>query len=912
MAARPGQDAAPELLAPAGDWAALRAAAANGADAVYFGLRDFNARLRAANFAAEELPRVIGYLHDRNVKGYVTLNTLVFADELAVAVERLRAIAEAGADAVIVQDLGLVRLARRLAPGLPIHASTQMTLTEARGIELVRGLGVQRVILARELSLADIRHIAAATQVELEVFVHGALCISVSGQCLASLALGGRSANRGLCAQACRLPYQFLADGKAVDTGECRHPLSPQDLAAHERIAELAALGVRGLKIEGRLKGADYVAAAVRAYRAAIDAAVDRRPFRLPPGQEEELALGFSRGFTTGFLDGVDHQSLVVGRSPKGRGLRLGEVVGTTPRGVAVALAPGARVKPGDGVVFDAGGDEEAEEGGRVVAVEPATGQPGRVVLVFRRGDVRLRAVAVGSIVWKTDDPEVRQRLAATYARDAVARPQPVNVRVHAALGEPLRVAFADAAGHEATAIGDRPLELADKHPLTLDVLREQLGRLGGTPFALGALEAERLDPVMAPKSVLNALRRRAVEGLCQQREAAARHPIAEPNALDALRLAPSLSGLIFAHNVASSAPLPAPREAKAVTSSPHSISSSQRNGRTVECGIADAALRPSGAAGEGGRAAPGPALEMWAKTSPLGEGAEVGGISVLVRSLPQLEAVLACRQPSGAAKVGMVYCDLAEPGEAEQAVARARAAGVPVGLATLRIIKPGEDDSLRVLAAARPDAILVRNLAALAFFRGQEPRPTLVGDFSLNAANDLAANLLLSLGLDRLAPGLDVAGGHLEAMLRRVPPGRIEVVLHQHVAMFHTQHCLFAARPLQRAGRLCRGARRPRPQHGGPAHSTEAPPTGLSPCRLHVELRDRKGEAHPVLADAACRNTVYQSAPRSAAADILRLRHLGVRHFRVELLNETADQTTALLGQCCHVGVWPPIPVTT
>jgi putative protease len=284
---------------------------------------------------------------------------------------------------------------------------------------------------------------------------------------------------------------------------------------------------------------------------------------------------------------------------------------------------------------------------------------------------------------------------------------------------------------------------------------------------------------------------------------------------------------------------------------------------------------------------------------------------------MEQLEAVLA-RAPGD---VSMVYCDLREPGWTARAVERARAAGVPVGLATLRTLKPGEEDSLRELAEAGPDAILVRNLAALAFFVsvgedtpkhslgvapfafGREhrvprpnsfgrarsepspnanylavrtPRPVLVGDFSLNAANDLAANLLFSLGLDRLTPGLDADGERLEAMLRHADPGRFEVIVHQHVPMFHTQHCLFAAR-------LSRG--RDRGDCG-------------RACRRRVELLDRMGEAHPVLPDAACRNTVYRSRARSAAGDLGRLRRLGVRHFRIELLRETPEEVRALLGK--------------
>src|SRR3954454_19961376 len=203
----PSHARVPELLAPAGDWDALRAAVANGANAVYFGLGNFNARHRAENFTVEELPTIMSYLHDHNVKGFLTFNTLIFSDELPAAVDYIRAIAESGVDAVIVQDLGLAQLIHAMAPTLHIHGSTQMTLTEPRGIEFVRALGVERVVLARELSIQDIRKITAATPMPLEVFIHGALCVAYSGQCLTSESLGGLSANRGQCAQACRLPY---------------------------------------------------------------------------------------------------------------------------------------------------------------------------------------------------------------------------------------------------------------------------------------------------------------------------------------------------------------------------------------------------------------------------------------------------------------------------------------------------------------------------------------------------------------------------------------------------------------------------------------------------------------------------------------------------------------------------------
>jgi len=244
----------PELLAPAGDWECAKAAVENGADAIYFGLDKFNARMRANNFTEADLPKLMAFLHRRSVKGYVTFNTLVFENELADAQNYLRAIIAAGVDAAIVQDVGICRLIRELSPDFPIHGSTQMTVTSAAGVEFCRALGCNLVVLARECSLAEIEKIQASLTAEcqmpngvrsvegsveairhssfpLEVFVHGALCVAYSGQCLTSESLGGRSANRGECAQACRMPYELIADGKSVPLGDRKYLLSPQDLA---------------------------------------------------------------------------------------------------------------------------------------------------------------------------------------------------------------------------------------------------------------------------------------------------------------------------------------------------------------------------------------------------------------------------------------------------------------------------------------------------------------------------------------------------------------------------------------------------------------------------------------------------------------------------------------------------------
>ena len=340
----PTHPARPELLAPAGDRGCVRAAIENGADAVYFGLATgFNARARAKNFEVADLPALMSDLHRRGVQGYVTLNTLVFTSELAEVEQLVRQIAAAGVDAVLVQDLGLVRLIRAVCPDLPIHASTQMTMTSSQTIAAIAELGIERVVLARECSLDEIRRIRRETTMPMEVFVHGALCVAYSGQCLTSESLGGRSANRGQCAQACRLPYDLVCDGRDVDLGEQKYLLSPQDLAAYDLVPELIEAGVCSFKIEGRLKTPEYVANIVRHYRRAIDAAVAGRAAQFTPRDVEEMELSFSRGFSPGWLGRLRSQELVPATSSSKRGVLLGHVRGVRAGRVTVELARSSR-----------------------------------------------------------------------------------------------------------------------------------------------------------------------------------------------------------------------------------------------------------------------------------------------------------------------------------------------------------------------------------------------------------------------------------------------------------------------------------------------------------------------------------------------------------------------------------------
>ncbi len=807
----------PELLAPAGNWECARAAVENGADAIYFGLSRFNARMRADNFTEADLPALMAFLHRRGVRGYVTFNTLIFADELPAAEAYLRAIIAAGVDAAIVQDIGVCRLIRRLSPDFPIHGSTQMTVTSAAGAEFVRDLGCQLIVLARECSVKEIAEIRATLDTRnvplpLEVFVHGALCVAYSGQCLTSEALGGRSANRGECAQACRMPYELIADEKTVPLGDRRYLLSPQDLSGLDAIADLARAGVASLKIEGRLKSPEYVASITRVYRAALDRLCGDTP--APAATERyDLEMGFSRGLHTGWLRGIDNQRLVHARFGKKRGVFLGRV--GRVRGERVYLMPEAPLKAGDGVVFDAGQPDQAEEGGRVYTVDPADGE---IALTFGRGAVDFARVQPGDRLWKTSDPELDRRVRQTFAGDVPRFQRPVDFEVHGHAGAPLTLVVRDGQGHVVQLDSAVPLTVAEQQPLTTERLAGQLGRLGGSPFRLGAFVNRLEGAVILPVSELNRLRREAMA------------------ALDALRAAPPRWQINDDDNKTFCHP-----EWRVTGSKAESARPPQANLPT---------------AGRLGQAATPEALLL-----------------VLVRSLAQLDAALS-------AGIGTVYCDFEDPKGYREAVRRFRDFPMPgvadraILVAPPRVFKTGEDWILKQVRSAEPDGYLVRNYDHLSFFAGEH----CVGDFSLNVANPLTAEYFMRRGgLARLTASYDLNATQLEALLRAAPPEWFEVTIHQHMPMFHMEHCVFCA--FLSEGTDYRNCGRP--------------------CdKQEVRLRDRVGLEHPLKADAGCRNTVFNARAQTGAESVERLRALGARHFRVEFVNETPAAVATVLAR--------------
>ena len=771
----------PEILAPAGSREALEAALKAGADAVYFGLDEgFNARARAHNFPVDKLPELVEEIHAARARAYMTLNTLIFESELEAVKKIIGAAAEAGVDALIVQDPAVCLLARQICPELEIHASTQMTISSPEGARLAHSWGVTRVVLPRELSLAEIEKFAAAQSVvEMEVFISGALCMSWSGQCLSSEAWGGRSANRGQCAQACRHPYDLIVDGEARELGDQAYLLSPQDLGGFEAIGELVRLGVSTLKIEGRQKDADYVFQAVKAVRSWLE----EQPDEVRQQRLQNLSLAYSRGLGQGFFFGSDHQSLVQGRTPRHQGLLLGTIL--QRRGSTIQLQASSDFQPraGMGVVFRSSRkiSQEEEQGGPIFSVEPA---PSGWDLGFGRPGPDLRQLQVGDEVWVTSSPHI------TKERQSKSERQrwPLQLVVSGCLDQPLQIRAQWAHGqHSLTGLS--ALQAARSSALDLQMLEDKLGGWGDSSFYLDQLDASGLEEgLFVPVSELKQLRQRLRDPLQEQLRELGKK-VARP---DVELILP---------------PIP------------------------PEASCSEVVLEP------------------------------------LCRTPEQLEAVIEAGLPG-------VTLDWMELIGLNAAVARAREAGLKVGLATVRVQKPGEEGYDRRLQALQPDWVLARHWGAVVGFSQQRPGQV-HGDFSLNVTNSITASQLIELGLDTVTAAHDLDQQQLENLLEKFPASRLAVTVHHHISTFHTEHCVYSH--LLSNGRDYRDCGRP--------------------CEKHlVELQDRKQIRHPVIVDVGCRNTVFNGAAQSCLGLIPRLVSLGDKRLRVEFVRDSHDQTVTVL----------------
>ncbi len=779
----------PRILAPVASMEMCQAAIHCGADGIYLGFPGFNARARAEALSMAALKDIVDLCHLYGLEVALCLNVLVFESELDGLIDALRDAIGLTPDTIVVQDIGLARLIKKIAPAQDVTASTQMTITDSWSIQCTDSLNFSRYILAREVTLSEFKNIRKKTSKELEFFIHGALCMSYSGQCLASENQGGRSANRGECAQLCRLPCELYVDGKPREKGNF---ISCRDLCTLDVEAELAESGVDLFKIEGRLKPPEYVAATVSAYKAGLDRRLSTKEINDKVGEVSRI---FSRGFCHGHLLGIDHQGLVDKASSSPVGQKAGRVLRVEKGKVLVE----SLVQPmaGQGALFLSLDGQERLGANiyEVVQTDRAEYQLGLP------NEFNLEKLSSGMSFCINSDPELEKQYRLSFSNKDLLKRIDLSAIAFGQEGDSLHIEIRDIDENRVSVRSVAPLARARSSFLKKEDLEKELGALSGTPFRLTNLDFQVKGQVFFSNKELKALRRESVEKLTD----------------------------IRTHKKV-----------------PAILESSQAKEWLIKeqaesCRNGNAASRP---------------LES--------------KINVLVRSLEDLKHL------SGL-PVQLVYLDLRAVEDLPEAIKITRDAGFKAGVATPRILKEGEELGLRRICAAKPDRLLVRNLGALEFCLNSDIE--LAGDFSLNITNSLTANWFLKKGLRILCPSFDLDKEQTLDLLNKCAKFRFEVPMHYHMPLYHTEHCFFAANLSNAKTRRDCGAA----------------------CQRHsLGFVDYYGTHEVVLRDSCCRNTIFDSKPKVSPVPLNKLKELGVREFRVELLNETRKEIETLLHDIC------------
>ncbi len=499
-----------ELLAPVGSMESLYAAINNGADAVYLGGKMFNARQYASNFGEEELKEAIKYSHDRGVKVYVTLNISIKECELKELREYLQILNRVRPDALIVQDLGVINIVKNEFPELTMHGSTQMTITNSFGVNFLKEKGLERTVLARELTLSQIEYIKKNTDAELEVFVHGALCVSYSGQCLMSSVIGGRSGNRGRCAQTCRMPFTLTEDesGREIELGG-NYIISPKDLNTVDNIGKLIDIGVDSFKIEGRMKKPEYVALIVNKYRKAIDSHLGKRQDKIDDEDREDIRKIFNRGFTKGFLGGDFGRDYISLDKPNNRGTYIGQAQETRRGKTKIKLD--YELRKGDGLSADnPDGYEDYFNVDKIFVnrKEKERAKKNQIVEIMT-----YRPIREGAKLYKTFDKDLDEKIKENYIgeKDIIRKPADFEMKVR--IGE-IPLLKADSQGLSVTVTGESQVEKAKKAGIDEERIKDQLRKLNDTVFEFRSLKADLDEGAFMPVSVINSMRREAAEQL--------------------------------------------------------------------------------------------------------------------------------------------------------------------------------------------------------------------------------------------------------------------------------------------------------------------------------------------------------------------------------------------------------------
>ena len=758
-----------ELLIPVGNKEMCLAAIHNGADAVYMGMPGFNARGRTVDFTLEALKELIDLCHLYGVKVYLAFNILIFEQELRSLEDYIKDVIRLNPDAFIIQDIGLARLIKAICPEQRIHGSTQMTVTSHEAIHLLNDLGFKRYTLSRELSIPEIHEIKKHTEEELEVFVHGALCVSYSGQCLTSESFGGRSANRGQCAQSCRLEYKMIVDGEERDLVDQKYLVSPSDLCAIDEIDNLKEIGVEAFKIEGRLKSPFYVAATASHYKRQIEDS----PYQV---SEEDFALTYSRGFTTGWLNGVDHQKLVNGVVNSNMGLMLGEIKSIEQRKITIGTH--SKVFPGDGVSFASSSLQEVI-GARVYTVDVVSKN---AIAIGLDNKFSLDRLSVGDKVYLNDSVETNKKWQRSFQDETQLKKNKVRLRVSVKADKPIRIEV-EGLNEKFELESDFSAETARTVSLTEDKVQSELSALSKSAFQIQHIHVDVDDGLYVSAKSFRLLRKKLIEEM----------------------------------------------EDKQLFRKPKQFKDTSN---------------------------------IWA--FPGSDSTKQPSDSVSLNLLIRDETRVDCLE---GLELDTVYLDFDYGRSYKKAVQKLRDMGFQAGIASLRVNKSDEYYSLKTIEKINPDAILIRNLKALHYFKDCDVK--LVGDYSLNICNSLSKEWLMNQGLERCTPSHDLNKDQLMDLMKYNRCSDFEVIIHQYMPSFYMEHCVFAAFLSDGSSYKDCG----------------------KPCDIYqVELKDHKGKLHPVKPDQECRNTMFNGTPQSAGRLIPSLMEQGVANFRIETLNESED----------------------
>ncbi|MGL5507520.1 MAG: DUF3656 domain-containing U32 family peptidase, partial [Paraclostridium sp.] len=500
-----------ELLAPVGSFEALKAAVQNGANAVYLGGKEFSARASANNFDRDELREAVRYAHIRGVQVFVTTNTLRKQNEIEEFLEYIKYLYDIDVDAIILQDIGMAKLVKELLPDFEIHASTQMVAHSLEDVLYLQGIGFDRVVLARELNIQEIEHICKNSNVDIEVFVHGALCVCYSGQCLMSSMIGNRSGNRGRCAQPCRQKYELIDinSGEVINT-DGDYLLSPKDLNAIQDIDKVIEAGVHSLKIEGRMKRPEYVATVISSYRKTIDEYLETKKINISDDTMNNLYTIFNRKFTKGYLFGDVGEGIMNSNRPNNIGLYIGKVLDYNRKAKRLKVKLENTLKKGDGINIGGGTiGRIIKSNGDIATI----GYNGETIELDFIGEAKKN-----QIIYKTSDSDLLNTVQKTFEEDNENIKVNIDAKIEIKLGnKPILTVF-DKLGNLASIEGDKEVEQAMKVALTEEKVIAQISKLGNTSYIVDNIIVDIDDNASLPISILNQMRRDAIDGLSEER----------------------------------------------------------------------------------------------------------------------------------------------------------------------------------------------------------------------------------------------------------------------------------------------------------------------------------------------------------------------------------------------------------